>query len=63
MKIYPVNNNTVDVFLGEGWYNHARFKIKFNKSQGNQLFQIKGNRVPPSTMRELMTYYKDKQHA
>lgn len=47
-----VNHNTVDVFIGEGWEGWSRFKIKYNK-EGNQIFQIKGARLPKKQLIEL----------
>jgi len=45
MKILKVNHNTLDVFIGTGWDNWSRFKVKFGK-EANQLFQVKGTRLP-----------------
>lgn len=55
MKIIHVNRNTFDVFLNEGWDNWSRFKIKFGKV--NELFQIKGPRVPKAVLVELTQKY------
>lgn len=56
MKILKVNNNTIDVFLGEGWENWGRFKVKFGK-QVTQLFQIKGTRFHKKDLTELEGKY------
>lgn len=54
-----VNNNTIDAFIGEGWDNWARFKIKYGKhNEPNQLFQIKGIRFPKAEMAELEAKFK-----
>jgi len=58
MKIIHVNRNTFDVFLDTGWENWSRFKIKFGKV--NELFQIKGTRVPKSVMNDLVQRYNTK---
>ena len=54
-----VNNNTFDAFIGEGWENHGRFKIKFGKER-NEIFQVKGIRFPKTYMNELIAKYNSK---
>jgi hypothetical protein len=56
MKIIQCNHNTFDVFLGIGWDNASRFKIKFGKEK-NQLFQIKGIRIPKAVLTSLQETY------
>ena len=58
MLIKHVNRNTFDVFLESGWENWSRFKIKFGKV--NELFQIKGTRVPRAVMADLTQRYNTK---
>ena len=54
-----VNNNTIDAFIGEGWENWARFKIKYGKhNEPNELFQIKGIRLPKEDYAALYAKYK-----
>ena len=54
-----LNNNTIDAFIGEGFENWARFKIKYGKhNEPNQLFQIKGIRLPKAEMAELEAKFK-----
>ena len=52
MIVKKVNNNTIDVFLGEGWENWGRFKIKYGKEH-NQVFQIKGIRFSKHDFAEV----------
>lgn len=59
MLIKTINQNTFDVFLGMGWDNAYRFKIKFGKEQ-NQLFQVKGNRFPKQELALLQEKYNAK---
>jgi hypothetical protein len=54
-----VNNNTFDAFIGEGWENWGRFKIKFGKEQ-KELFQVKGVRFPKAYITELTARYNSK---
>jgi len=56
MKILRVNHNTLDVFIGTGWANWSRFKVKFGKEH-NQLFQVKGSRLPRTELTELQQQY------
>lgn len=57
MKILKINHNTIDVFIGTGWDNWSRFKIKFGKEH-NQLFQVKGSRLPKTEQQALFEQYK-----
>lgn len=56
LVVRKVNHNTIDVFIGTGWENWARFKIKFGKEK-NELFQVKGIRFPQSKINELVSKY------
>ena len=56
MLVKKVNHNTIDVFLGTGWENWSRFKIKFGKEH-NQLFQVKGTRLPRAELTALQQQY------
>ena len=51
-----VNHNTFDAFIGMGWENWSRWKIKFGKEK-NELFQVKGVRFPQSKIAELVSKY------
>jgi len=57
MIIKKVNHNTIDVFIGTGWENWSRWKIKFGKEH-NQLFQVKGSRLPKTEQQALFSQYK-----
>lgn len=59
MEIKQVNHNTIDVFTGIGWDFWGRFKIKFGKDK-NELFQIKGNRLPKEDYTKLQEQYNAK---
>lgn len=41
MKIYPVTNNLLDVFIGDGWENWSRWYWK-----NNTLKQVSGKENP-----------------
>jgi hypothetical protein len=56
MIIKKINNNTIDVFFGEGWENWGRFKIKYGKPI-TQLFQIKGTRFHKKEFTKLEGNY------
>jgi len=59
MIIKTCNKNTFDLFLGEGWENWSRWKIKFAKPH-NQLFQVKGTRIPKADLIQLQEQYNAK---
>lgn len=54
-----LNHNTFDAFIGIGWENWGRFKVKFGKER-NEIFQIKGIRFPQSKIAELVAKYNQK---
>jgi len=67
MIIKTCNKNTFDLFLGEGWENWSRWKIKFGKpahsglaGTPNQLFQVKGTRIPKADLIQLQETYNAK---
>lgn len=58
-KIYPVYNTLVDVFFGNGWYNHARLH-----RQGSKWTIILGS-IPTavsltSLIKEVESYVKSR---
>ena len=40
MKLYPISNSMIDVFIGDGWYNWSRWR----KMKGGW-FQVSGPTV------------------
>ena len=56
LVIKKLNHNTIDAFIGTGWENWSRWKIKFGKEK-NELFQVKGIRFPQSKINELVSKY------
>lgn len=55
MLIKNINNNTLDVFINNGWDNWARYKIT-REAQKKVLTQIAGETLPPN----VVSYLKKK---
>ena len=54
--VYPVTNNLVDVFWGDGWTNQARFK--FNKDTVDRLPTKQGTPTLPRGIYQSLKQYK-----
>ena len=55
MLVYPVTNNLVDVFWGDGFTNQARFK--FNKDTIDRV-QSKDAKVLPRGIYQVLKQFK-----
>lgn len=63
MKILQVKNtNLYDVFLGEGWYNHARVYFKDNKVSFVGRNNIRLTHPQLVTLQLKLIVMKDKHH-
>jgi hypothetical protein len=54
MKIEKVEKNLIDVFVGNGWLNHSRYRsIKCGKSARRELHYVLGKKLSPNTLNLL----------
>lgn len=54
MVIKPVNQQEIDVFIGDGWENHSRFKVFWNKKKP-KLVLTKGKPLPSVEYNSLVS--------
>ena len=52
LKLYWVNRNLVDVFWGEGWYNHVRL-LRVRNSKPTQWEVVSRGKVPIEVQEEI----------
>ena len=57
MKLLQVKGtNCIDVFVGEGWENHSRYRRVIHKVTGKVIYiHVSGNRLNVSQLKELYT--------
>ena len=54
MKIEKVERNLIDIFVGNGWLNHARYRsIKVGKSSRRTLMHVSDKKLSNNTLNLL----------
>lgn len=53
MLVKKVNKNTIDVFMGIGWEEWARFKISYKDKQNPKCYQVAGVKMSPNDVATL----------